>query len=421
MQPSFLNSKKKLIIAGAVTGAVLLVVILLLLFMRKPDGSPYVDVGQDKVIPRGGGLRGGGGGSYTPKTPKDDVVQFPGGNDSSSEYELPNSEYRKTMAKGILNWAHNLRTKNGAYSYGVYCKSSSSCDSQQADNRAGVALLWARYKYFEASHDASELSIIDQDLKTYTDRSKVSVIQNDFWNCRMMYDLWKSPLLTPEQRALAGEICLRGGYSVKDFKEFYTRGKKASLSDAEIKSFVEGKQLVADYPIVEQMLPSYSAYVSDLIAKNRIKANDEYLQLATFYMRRALQTYSQQAKHQDYVAALLMVAAHDMYIQTKNPMYNELFQYFYKKVTTPMQCQETRTCGLIAQACGELALLTKKSEYRDCYNYHLSQLGISVYDMKSFPGYLLGNGAFRSMSAGGFFYNMTENAVITEALTQFIK
>ena len=113
------------------------------------------------------------------------------------------------VAKLTLSWLDKQKDNRGSYVLSKDCNITNinTCKDPLPSNRDGLSVIWGRFVYAGSKNGASELEAVKKDLSTYADKNKIPVIMNNFWNCKLMYDLWQSSLLSPQDKTYAFNIC----------------------------------------------------------------------------------------------------------------------------------------------------------------------------------------------------------------------
>ena len=117
----------------------------------------------------------------------------PGEKKEVVEWKQPSQELQNIeIAESALAWLNEQRDSRGVYIGGYRCLMEGECYDQQTDTRAGFSAIWGRFKHYQETKDENDLSIINKDISLYSNESIVPIIQNDFWNCKLMYELLQS-------------------------------------------------------------------------------------------------------------------------------------------------------------------------------------------------------------------------------------
>lgn len=84
-----------------------------------------------------------------------------------------------------------------------------------ASYRYDIPVIWARFKYYQATHDQEQLTLMKQDLVNLVSQildSQERVLQTDSYNCAMMKEITSSNLVDAETKNLASRVCLEASF-----------------------------------------------------------------------------------------------------------------------------------------------------------------------------------------------------------------
>lgn len=123
-----------------------------------------------------------------------------------------------TLAKAILDFLWTQRTVLGLYASGSVCKNKNdlaTCVPKDDSWRWSLPVMWARFKYYEATLDLEELERLQTDL----DNMIVNVLnandrylQTSEFNCAFMREISNSTLISNEYQNKAAQICFLAEY-----------------------------------------------------------------------------------------------------------------------------------------------------------------------------------------------------------------
>lgn len=152
------------------------------------------------------------------------VVNFsestPSAQSSNSPKGFSPVDQKTTLAKNILN--HFSATTDNNEFYGDYqtCDQENHCQlnltdylsngTDQAAYRYDLSVAWARYQYYQLTHDPAELALLEQDLQTLVNQvldHPTWVLQTDTFNCLLMADLVRADELDLTIKNLARRLC----------------------------------------------------------------------------------------------------------------------------------------------------------------------------------------------------------------------
>ena len=119
-------------------------------------------------------------------------------------------------AKKTLDWMDKTRTNDGKYALYVECdKEKKECSNLIGTGSSGhndLPILWARYKYFLKTQDQKQLSIVKKDIDIYFNQLNKSLINNNFWNCRILSDMRDEKVLGTDYIKKLDNLCKTSHY-----------------------------------------------------------------------------------------------------------------------------------------------------------------------------------------------------------------
>lgn len=301
------------------------------------------------------------------------------------------------IARLLLQWANNKRTENGGYAEGEICLKNGTCEPLIADNRIGAVGLWARYRSYLRTKGFETMAIISQDLRTYTDPNKVSTIQPHFWNCKLIFELWKSANFTPEQKDQLQVICARSIYNTFDLS-FPDNTLVEETAQLQVTQEMDGKRISGELIFPEVVDPDrlyeYAINSSERTSMWEWASDPADLQQAHLYFMgavealRALQE-SERGEH----APLVGIAALDLYRATPSPAFADYARYLFETYKDT-KCVYLENCALRAYFYNELLKLENKESYRQERDKVLNAMYDQRFDREGLKGYSLGKQAY---------------------------
>lgn len=321
------------------------------------------------------------------------------------------------IVEKVLDWLDVQKNEEGVYHFGQICQIDGKCEKEGVDNRVGLAAIWARYKHFEKTGSPEDLEIIKQDLDTYTDRSKISVLQNDFWNCKFMYDLWQSDTFSSQDRKRIEDICFSSDDTYShEIEDLVARGTYQERHD--LQEVLAAKRFYVTQPAVFSTygakMTYFSAYASDAVARFLWKKDSNDLFRAKAYFDRALDAYKSEEENK-YMRGrcVLGIASLDLFRANSDSRYVDLAASIFEKEKIdkiclakegevfPNRCQdslfEQATCSLFAN---DLFKLTKNVQYQVFSEKIIENLIKRSFDAQGYQGEFKGDGAFYSQGKG---------------------
>ncbi len=326
----------------------------------------------------------------------------------TSPLEIENRE----IASQVLDWLDEQRDSRGIYILGYRCISGEGCAQQDADNRAGLAAIWGRFKYYQQLADPNDLAIIEKDLSLYTDAKTVSVIQNNFWNCKLMYEMWRSGLFSSEQKDKIKKICDQGSYYPPDLEEIDEKIKSGQGEIVDFNQLLQNKAEASLTPFKRSSqgikLIEYAAYASDFAAKYLWQKNEADLLRAQIYFDKGVNLLVQEPVD-SYLEGkcVLGIAALDIYQAANNSAYLVFAKLLLEKEKVQDFCLasseeagycseslfEQSTCGLFT---AQLADLSGETQYRELKDSFINQSKSNLFNLPEYSDGGEGKGAFFS-------------------------
>lgn len=327
------------------------------------------------------------------------------------------------IAEKVLAWLDKQRNENGVYLYGWRCQASGSCQSIP-DNRVGLYALWGRFKHYQATQDQKDLNIIDRDLGIYSDETKVNVIQNDFWNCKLMYEMWKSNLFSEEQKKKIEAICQRGNYNPLDLSEVDAKIASGEVEKIDLGEIASGEVAgMSSLSTQDGKLIEYSAFASDFAAKYLWKNKEEELKRAKGYLKKAIDLYIGETTEGKYFSkgarCVFGIAGLDLYQATQEKKYLDFSTRFFNEVgvgeSHNLSLFSRIICALFAQ---QLYQITQEDQYRQTKINLVNSLIEEAFDYEGYKGYFFGGGYFRSINSTEINKFVKENGLIVGILSE---
>lgn len=328
------------------------------------------------------------------------------------ELKLSNLE----IAEKVLDWLDKQRDENGVYYVSRMCTEKGYCEEATkagTSGHNGIAPIWGRFKYYEKTKDPSSMEIINKDLNTYSDSEKVEMIQNDFWNCKFMYELWQSDLLSEKQKSLAEEICWRRRstyHSPPELESYvkweiidniWTEVAKNEVDLVNLKSVVDGnisfqEKLPEDFA---QRLQEYTTYPSEFVARYFWKENEIDLTKAKFYFNKAIQAYFQKTDlfKQSHLCSL-GISSLDFQKVEKERVYIEFAEDLFEQAQNVNSQVKHPLCITLAQGLFEE---TEDRKYQAIKKSLVQELVDQTFDYPGYSGYTSGQVNFREIRPGG--------------------
>lgn len=327
-----------------------------------------------------------------------------------------------SVAEKSLACLDKMRDSRGAYLFDRKCSLPDTCEDSTGNNHSSPRPIWARYEHFLRTQDNKDLEMIDKDLTVNI--NKIPLIQNDFWNCKLMYDIWKNPNLDTALKDKAKQVCIHGQIDneLLDGVDTQIRERKPPVPD-----FNRYQQMILDNQLarqnillLEENLLNASLYTSESVNKYSMTRDENELNRAIFFFNQALNIYINKKldpNYKDYKdVCTLGEATLDLYKASNNNAYLDFAKFlsereennFYKSYSTKPVC---------AFFSNSLYQITNEETYRLNRDNLLFSLIKKNFDSSTYDGYFSGDGCFNSDKTEGSYYKFSnENGLITGLL-----
>ena len=210
------------------------------------------------------------------------------------------------ISKKTLDWLDNQKDERGFYYSSIGCSSDFKCNNPElagTSGHEGMPVLWARFKYYQQTKDLNELEKLKIDINNYVKGVETMEVQNDFWNCKLMYELWSSDVFDNDTKENIDKLCWTSTYldnsDIESFAAINKEGKwlrtftkvknvapEITLTDP---SNIEIENLKDD--MVLKHADYYASYISDFVARYEWKNNQDDLSLAKSTFNRVVSAY----------------------------------------------------------------------------------------------------------------------------------
>lgn len=317
------------------------------------------------------------------------------------------------MAKALLTWLDKTRLSDGRFAFSQLCTSASDCKLQAADNRLGPQVAWGEFMYYQKHPSAALLTQINKDIAAYVDESVVPTVQNNFYNCKFMYQLWQSNVFTLDQKNNIQTLCTRSQQPPPPPPP--APGVSATITDADIAPLMQGieNNHTASEAAINTTVPAFASVVvgvSDLVTESTWLSNENLYQLALVYFKESLTEYTQSPTTFRDASSLLGVAALDLYKKTGKSAYLTFAENMFLKNSNE-DCSSLGSCINSIFLAKSLAAVTGNKDYQYFVDGALRHVGQTGFDSNGFGGYQIGNKAFYSPGSHTV-YPVLENSLL---------
>lgn len=333
----------------------------------------------------------------------------------------------------VLTWLNKQKDDKGFYLVTRFCDTggnTTDCNNVLpigTSPHEALAVIWAEFKVLEKNPgNKNYLDNLDRDLNLYSSvKGQGLGIQNEFWNCKYMYDLAQSNLLSDEQKQKAKKICQSGMYYYpQEYFQYINNGKLIKrVPDLDLKKALN-KTLTFTEPLTQKEIEKiryYVAYPSDMAVSYLWLENDLELPSAKFYFNKAIQMFVEnEDKFGDKENCLLGISSLDLYSATKNNSYFTFAKdLFAQKIESKIKNNQVNSpvCALFAK---DLYNTTTEGKYKSDATSILNYLLENSFDYPGYKVQLEKNGSFFSFGETGKIVmtkSVKENALLVGALS----
>lgn len=326
----------------------------------------------------------------------------------NSEVSINDSTLQKIVTP-LNAWVGKQKNLQGIYQLGEICTVTGDCRSIGPDNRAGISVIWALYRLSKGNlaNTANLQSTIQSDLEVYNE----ILIQNDYLNCTLMYEIWQDVSVSQKIKDLAKTLCFGGSYtdsvpeglSVNQILQSKDTVLNNTSINEDIRYFNEGISL-------ERAAAFASDYATLSVWQNSLPPQDEslksssYIELAKLWFASSLEQYKDSNLAFHPQSCTMGTAALSLQKATGDSSYRVFATKLFDKLDLDKQCASSNSsshCGevlRVATLCADFAQRlyeeTNDSAYTVTRDAILTHLINTSYDLEPFPGVVLNNGAF---------------------------
>lgn len=298
------------------------------------------------------------------------------------------------IAKKTLDWIDKQKNETGRYAFAKYSPESTGGASSHIDNRVGIDVIYARFKYWQRTKDENTLKKLKADLTTYNNRKIVQKIQNSFWNCKLMSEISSEKLLDQASRNMAKRICDRStsfASRIKNNGPMEENFKPTEfIDDVDLTTAFSQRKNASVPPEInpsDQSLTEYAVFSSDFSAKFVWKKINNYLLIAKSLFNAAFSSYISTRRQADAFIdgeCNLGIAALDLYKSTNEEKYLTFAKDLFKEdligkisILKKDNASEQISCALFSE---QLFRATKDNRYKEARAEMLQTLLINNYD-----------------------------------------
>lgn len=313
------------------------------------------------------------------------------------------------MAKMTLGWMEGQKDGMGVYNTGSKCDFDFNCQKINSTQISGLSVLWAENKYLQKNNDEKELEIFKKNVVLYADRDVIKRINNNFWNCYFMWDIWSNPNLDQKTKDNLEKICFDSVYSLNyinengiDIKKEEEITKNLVLDLINNKAIID-EQLVLNSVVDEELIENISGKQhffnsSDRLARYLWRKDESDLLDGLSDFRLSLKIYkNEQIKVKPYEGCQTGITALMLSFILNDSKYLDLSKIILEQQIQKINknsIKDASVCGLLAD---ELYKQSKDEIFKEKKNQIINDFLISNFDQKN-----------------GGFYSETETQLIKD-------
>ncbi len=311
------------------------------------------------------------------------------------------------VSRKVLDWLQKQKNQSGVYFGQVVCNGS-QCQQPVESNQSGVEPMWSRYINYKKNHQASDLQILTSDINVYSDRKIVARLQNRFWDCKLMYEMWKDSMFTEDQKNKIKSICY-------DNQPFPPPDNAPDTASVDFSKITQGQTISSDLNVTSDNLTDFAVMASDFATRYMWDNNQGNLKVAQEYFKYAVVAYTKLTAP-DTATPLLGIAAFDIYKASNDKQYLDFANYIFDKVAA-QQCDSIEECTYMISFAKFLNALSPQQKYNDYMTSSKDILMSQGFDYSGYGAYKNGFGAFHAFGQGNqVIYPVQLNALISGLL-----
>lgn len=311
-----------------------------------------------------------------------------------------NLKFSEKISKDLILQLEKQRDNRGVYNENEICENG-VCSGNIPSNRSGFSVMDGKAKL----QNKIDQSIID-DLKKYTDRNAVQVIQSNYLLCNFLYDLYSYPTANEEVKNLTEKICFDVQYEFTKEDVDLVYGNKTTnttdllnqnlqkLENILIKKETTSSTISDDFEIVK----NYSYFVSEFATRYKWKNKDDDYKVFLISLDRFLDLYNDSNNEfWNGEGCALAMGLIDMANVKQIPEFKKYGQLIYsrdfvEKDINKMTVRQMLTCGLLSDKLNDKKSVNKiiSKISNDYYNKDKKMVcsnkkdyPVQVYDTKN--------------------------------------
>lgn len=276
-------------------------------------------------------------------------------------------ETKQAIAGRVFTWLSGLldNSNNFIYPSSVKCNETEKCEPGGRNNASVFASVWSRFQRYKVSKNAVDLRDMTRDLNTFSNTQLVPAIQNDFWGCRFIYELWQSPL--PEIVRLKNQmqsLCQNIVNNPDDLDEIDRVINENTFQEANLDELLAGRRSASPFQPKKDYYVEYAGLSSEYVSRYHWLGDTKDLSRAKLYFAKAAGLFNINERKQKTIQfPVLGIAALDLYNAENNSKYLDFATLLIQEKQSE-SCQSLLDCALTAFFADEFFLVSQNGQYK---------------------------------------------------------
>ncbi len=318
------------------------------------------------------------------------------------------------ISRSAASCLESMTNENGIYAFAKECSSQDNCQLLGANNQV-PRLIWLWYQFYLKTGDQDYINKINRDLDNYL--NNVSTIQNEAWNCKLVYPLWESKIFSQETEDKIKRICQYSTHLPPLEDQYaYLDADVPALFNFRLDLNRQNKSMIEKRIKSETQLRKLAFLSSDYLYKyyftnkegDLVMAEATYVQALNKYLLNKIDNKPEQKGE----ACVLGQAALDFYQETEDQKYLDYASYFWQNRQAG-SLSEKAVCAFFAD---QLFQELGKDQYRVERESLVDDATQTNFDHPDYDGYFTGDGCFNKASQEKVSKFTTENCLISGLL-----
>jgi len=328
-------------------------------------------------------------------------------------------ESKHAITAKVFDWSDRLLTENNTsiYPSSLQCDKTGKCNQGTPNNASVFAAVWSRFQRYKLTKSADDLKSIVRDLNTFTNRQIVQGIQNDFWGCRLIFELWQSSLPELDQtKNQLQTLCRSIANNPNDLNEIDKVIAQNQFQEANLDEILQGK--ASGYPLQSKKdyYLEYAGLSSEYVSRYLWFSDKRDLARAKLYFAKAGAGFDlKDTKQKMANLPAFGVAALDLYKATQNSKYLGVATLLMKEKQKD-GCESLLDCALTAFFAQEYFQVSQNVLYKTVRDRMLETAVTNGYDEEGYLAYINGVSAFHLFPALNAIYPEHENFLLAGML-----